>query len=264
VKGLRLTAAGIVTGWGEGTASLPEDARAAAGGRAVIAIPQPTLDADRFRRSMHEGMLGVAAIETLLREGSLARTAITGTDTALIYVTAGAYGASNRAFLSESGQGVYFPYTAASAVPAEVTIEFGLFGEYVILIGGAPATLAALGHAARLLRRGACARALVLAVETFGECQDLYASTRWLLGRPLVEAAACVLLEPVDRGQAPPAAPPRAGQFDRLARRRAGETLSAEPLIALALARDSHYDPVSLTGAWRGRRASLAWSQIAG
>jgi len=263
VKGVRLTAAGIVTGWGEGTGSLPEDARAAAGGRVAITIPQPALDADRFRRAMHEGMLGVAAIEALLRDGSLARTAIAGTDTALLYVTAGAYGASNRAFLAESGQGVYFPYTAASAVPAEVTIEFGLIGEYVIFIGGAPATLAALGHAARLLRRGACARALVLAVETFGDCQDLYASTRWLVGRPLVEAAACVLLEPCDRGPAS-TAPTMAGQFERLAQRRAGETLSAEPLIALALARDSHYDPVSLSGVWRDRRARLAWSQIAG
>lgn len=263
MNGVSLSAAGLVTGWGEGTAALPDDARVAAAGRAVIPIPRPPRDADRFRRSLHEGLLAVAAMESLLRDGGLERQAIARSDTALLYVTAGAYAASNRAFLTESGPAVYFPYTAASAVPAEVTIEFGLTGGYIILIGGAPATLAALRQAARLLRGQACARALVLAVETFVECADFYASSRWLLRRPLVEAAACVLLEPaLSHHPRQTSTPPEA--LESLVIRRAGETLAVAPLIALALARDSHYDPVSLTGAWRDRRAELAWPPSAG
>ena len=74
-------------------------------------------------------------------------------------------------------------------VPAEVAIEFALTGPYAIFLGGAPATLRAMAHAAGLLERDVCDRALVLAVEIFEECADLYARAPRLLGRPLVEAA---------------------------------------------------------------------------
>jgi hypothetical protein len=253
----------VLTGWGEGLAALPADARRAAGSRSLIPFAAPLLRGERFRRATRECLSGVAAVYALLREAGLGSEAIEGGDTALIYVTAGAYGASNRAFIEaagaggrESGGALYFPYTAPSAVPAEVTIEFGLRGPYVILIGGAAATIEALWQAGRMLAEGACARALVLAVETFAECADLYGRGRWLVERPLVEAAACALLLPSDSGvRAGPAE--RASRLEETVRRRAGETFACAPLIGLALARAAGDDPWELTGRWRGRRLAL-------
>jgi hypothetical protein len=138
-----------------------------------------------------------------------------------------------------------------------VAIEFGLTGAYEILIGGAAATIDALWRATELLARGRCARALVLAVETFAECEDLYARGRWLVRPPLVESAACALLIPgrLAATYAPAEAP---SPLETLARARTGETLACAPLIALALARAAgEAARVSLTGEWRGRRAGL-------
>ena len=56
--GARVEAVGLVTGWGEGAAALPPDARAAAGGRAVIPLERPALDGERFRRATRECLLG--------------------------------------------------------------------------------------------------------------------------------------------------------------------------------------------------------------
>jgi hypothetical protein len=72
---------------------------------------------------------------------------------------------------------------------------------------------------------------------------------------PLVEAAACALLEgdgDVNYGFA--AAP---AALETLAARRAGETLACGPLVALALAREAGERQARLTGQWRGRRASV-------
>jgi len=164
-----------------------------------VPLPPPALTGERFRRATRECLLGVAAVEVLLRRAGLAREALRGGGTALIYVTAGAYGASNRAFIeaAKTGSALHFPYTAPSAVPAEVTIEFGMTGGYVIFIGGGAATIDALWQAGALVERGECDRALVLAVETFTACEGLYARGRWLLRAPLVEAAACALVVPV-------------------------------------------------------------------
>jgi hypothetical protein len=178
--------------------------------------------------------------------------------TGLVYVTAGAYGASNRAFVDGAGGGatLHFPYTAPSAVPAEVAIECGLTGAYVILLGGPAATVDALWQAGALVARGQCDRALVLAVETFGECEDLYARGRWLARGPLVEAAACALL--VGPGSMPTTAPAReASTLEALAERRAGVTLACGPLIALALARHAGAPVARITGRWRGRHTAL-------
>src|SRR4030095_10440560 len=82
------------------------------------------------------------------------------------------------------------------AVPAEVAIAFGLTGPYEILVGGAPAAMRAIARAAALLETGACDRALVLAVEVFEECADLFERHRSPLDGPLVEGAACLWLEP--------------------------------------------------------------------
>lgn len=251
---MRVAATGVLTGWGRGLAALPAEAQVAAGSRAVIPLATPALHGERFRRATRECILGVAAVHALLADGGLTPDAIRGDGTALIYVTAGAYGASNRAFIDVATG--YFPYTAASAVPAEAAIEFGLIGPYVILIGGASATIEALWQANRLLTEGACARVLVLAVETFVECADLYARGRWLLRRPLVEAAASALL--VAGGQpvcARPAARP--SRLETIVGRRAGETLACAPLIALALAREMGDDRWDLTGEWRGQRMAL-------
>src|SRR2546427_825331 len=154
---------------------------------------------------------------------------------------------------------LHFPYTAPSAMAGEVAIEFGLTGPYGILIGGAAATIDALWQATRLLAGGRCERALVLAVETFEECAALYARGRWLVRRPLVEAAACALLVPgalharYDAPRAPSA-------LESLVRVPAGETLAGAPLIALALARDGGGPAsIAITGEWRGRRAGIQW-----
>jgi 3-oxoacyl-[acyl-carrier-protein] synthase III len=254
---------GVLTGWGDGIAALPDDARRAAHGRPVVPIPTPPLTGERFRRATRECLLGVAAVEAALSVAGLGRDEMAGAETALVYATAGGYGASNRAFLdAAAGGALHFPYTAPSAVPAEVAIEFGLTGSYVILIGGATATLEALWHASALIERGAARRALVLTVETFTENADLYAKGRRLLGTPLVEAAACAVVVP---GMAritwhtAGATSDEASGWEARARARAGETLACAPLIALALASDER-DGVTVTGRWRGRRAGLEWN----
>ena len=300
--GTTVEAVAVLTGWGHGIRALPADAARAAAGRAVIPLFRPVLEGERFRRATRECLLGVAAVDALLRESNIARDMIRGSATALIYVTGAAYGASNQAFivaesmrqarteggLSEKQSGsvvaesvrqasseggltekragsvvssgtLHFPYTAPSAMAGEVAIEFGLTGPYGILIGGAAATIDALWQATRLLAGGRCERALVLAVETFEECAALYARGRWLVRRPLVEAAACALLVP-GALRARYDAPRTPSTLETLARVRAGETLACAPLIALALARDGGAaGSVSVTGEWRGRRAGLHW-----
>ena len=288
MTGTEVAAVGVVTGWGEGAAALPSDAVRAAAGRRVIAAARPPLVGERFRRATRECLLGVAAVEALLREANLEREEIRGCETALVYVTAAGYGAANHGFIvagaarRDVGAGaarpedsvgglrkaragavasstLHFPYTAPSAVPAEVAIESGLTGPYVILLGGAAATIDGLWQATLQVGRGRCRRALVLAVETFAECEDLWARGRWLVRPPLVESAACALLVPGPwRATYAPASTP--SPLETLARARAGETLACAPLIALALARAAGgAGPLTLTGEWRGRRAGLAW-----
>jgi len=221
--GTRVAGVGLLTGWGEGPGALPADAARAAGGRDVVALAPPAVGGERFRRATRECLLGIAAVEALLREAGLGREDIRGPATALVYATAAAYGASNVAFVEASAAEasgekgrmagpLHFPYTAPSAVPGEVAIEFGLTGPYVILLGGATAAIDALWQATRLLEGGGSERALVLAVETFAGCAPLWARGRRLVRGPLVEAAACALLVPGGRGaayaSAPVAAPP--------------------------------------------------------
>jgi hypothetical protein len=253
-----IAAVGLLTGWGEGVRALPEDAAAAAGGRRVIAIPRPDVTGDRFRRATRECLLAVGAVAAMLREAALGADDIAGARTGLVYVTAAAYGASNRNFIEGAGGTLHFPYTAPSVVPAEVAIEYSLRGPYVIVIGGGSATLDALWQADRLLARGACERALVLAVETFAECADLYARARWVARAPLTEAAACALLLP-DGRRAARADASEPSPLEALATRRAGTTLACGPLIAAALARAGGSARPVLTGQWRGRRGRVAF-----
>jgi len=263
----RLRATGLLSGWGQGLGALPEDAGAAAAGRAVIAAGRPTLAGDRFRRATRECLLGVAAVENAVQEAGFPRALLAGNRTALLYATASAYGASNRAFIEGAGATtLHFPYTAPSAVPAEVAIEFGITGPYVIFLGGAPAALSALWYAATLLASSACDRALVLAVETFDECADLYARGRWLVGRPLVEAAACALLEPgagalsySEKRSWRPARTAAGG-----VQRRLGEAFACTPLVELGMARAGGAAPLDLllTGVWRGSEAVLRWVEM--
>ncbi|MCI0545845.1 MAG: hypothetical protein L0027_01010 [Candidatus Rokubacteria bacterium] len=255
-------ALGFESAWGRGVAAWPADARAAAAGRLVLSLGDPGAGPERSRRTPRECLWGVAAIEAMLEDGGARRGVLAGEGTALIAVTAAAYGASNRAFIERTGASPYFPYTAPAAVPAEIAIEFGLAGPQMILIGGPPATLQAIWHAAVLLDTGACAQALVLAVETFEECADLYARARRRAREPLVEAVACLWLLPGEgtlelAPDAEPAAP-----APTEVRRRLGESFACEPLAALAHARATARatDPVTLRGVWRGERARLTWS----
>lgn len=258
MSGASVAAIGLLTGWGVGLTALPDDARRAAAGRRVIPMARPTTVSDRFRRASRECLAAIAATDDALCAAGLDRDAVRGSGTGIVYVTTGAYASANRAFIEHTA-GTFFPYTAPNAVPAEVTIELQLRGPYVTLIGGAATTLDGLWHAAGLLDAGACERVLVLAVETFEECADLYDRARWLLDRPLVEAAACAVL--VVGGSAPLryAVAGEAGTFDRQARARAGETLACEPLIALALGLEASVHAMHLTGAWRDRRVALDW-----
>ena len=254
MNGARVCAAGLVTGWGRGVDALPVDATRAAAGRAVVAAAPSPRGGDRLRRATRECRLAIDAVEALLEDGDFTRADVEGDGTALVYVTAAAYGASNRAFVEGGGGALHFPYTAPSAVPAEVAIEFGLHGPYAVLIGGAVTTLDALEHAATLLRRGACGRALVLGVETFAECADLHARGRWLTGRPLVEAAVAVLLQPEAAGRDTAVTAP----VDV-----AGESLACAPLIALAVARARGGGRVAVGGRWRGRATTLTLEVMA-
>jgi len=224
----------------------------------ILALPRPDRPGDRFRRATRECLLALAAVDAMLEDGKTSREAIAGERTALLYVTAAAYGASNRAFIEQRGGVMHFAYTAPAVVPAEVAIEFGVAGPYGILIGGAPATLRAIEQAARLLEAGTCDQALVLAVEIFEECADLYARHRRSYRWPLVETAACLWLE---RG-----AGALSFESARDGRRAAGAAEPGERFAAGPLAdlRDwrarATAGPVELSGRWRGEHARLHWS----
>ncbi len=88
--GTTVEAVAVLTGWGHGIRALPADAARAAAGRAVIPLFRPVLEGERFRRATRECLLGVAAVDALLRESNIARDMIRGSATALIYVTGAA------------------------------------------------------------------------------------------------------------------------------------------------------------------------------
>ena len=255
MTGARVAAVGVVTGWGEGVASLPAEARVAAAGRHVVPAPRPALDGERFRRATRECLLAVAAAEAMLTRAGLDREAIAGPGTALVFVTAAGYGASNAEFIEGAGA-LHFPYTAPSAISAEVAIEYGLGGPYVILIGGPATTVDGLWQASLLLARRRCERAVVLAVETYAECAALWERGRWQVDWPLVEAAACALLVAGPHGvryEAVAEPVPLEGAVEA----RAGQTLACGPLIALAVAGATGAGRTRVTGTWRGRRAGV-------
>jgi hypothetical protein len=221
----------------------------------ILALPRPERPGDRFRRATRECLLALAAVDAMLEDGQASREAIAGERTALLYVTAAAYGASNREFIERRGGVMHFAYTAPAVVPAEVAIEYGVGGAYGILIGGAPATLRAIEQAGRLLESGACDRALVLVVEIFEECADLYARHHRFYRWPLVETAGCLWLE---RGAGALAFESTRGDGARAAR--AGERFAADPLADLRdWRRGGAAGPIELTGRWRGEHARLAW-----
>ncbi|HUG37001.1 MAG TPA: beta-ketoacyl synthase N-terminal-like domain-containing protein [Candidatus Limnocylindrales bacterium] len=260
----RIRALGLCTGWGRGAAAIPADAAAAAAGRRLIGLGRaqdadPRLADARFRRATRECLWALAAVEAMLEDGRAGREAIAGDRTALVFVTAASYGVSNRAFIEGGGSGMHFAYTAPAVVPAEVAIEFGVSGPSLILIGGPPATLRAIWHAATLMEQGACDRALVLVVETFEECKFLYEQAWPHARRPLVDAAGCLWLEPGAGRLDLTSAPGRARDGARL-KRRLGEMFACEPLAALGLDRLAGTPgPLTLSGRWRDDAAALCW-----
>jgi beta-ketoacyl synthase-like protein len=256
-----IRAVGLLSGWGMGAEAVPQDAARAAAGRAVVGLARPGLDPERFRRSRREALLGIAAIGAMLEDAGVGAGAIAGERTALCYATAAAYAASNREFIETRIGSMYFPYTAVAAVPAEAAIEFGITGPYEILVGGPTATMRGIARAASLLESGACDRALVLAVEIFEECADLFARAPAGLAQPLVEAAGCLWLEPGE-GTLEFAQGRGARRESGGARRRLGEMMACEPVAALALARAGRREgSLSIGGRWRGESAQLSWSR---
>lgn len=187
---------GLLTPWGQGLAVLPDRLPAPEAGQRVLPMATPHLESERLRRATRECLLGVAAVTAALEHSQIEPAELAGPRTGLVFASAGSYAAANWAFLSGSTeQALHFPYTAPSAVPGEVSIQFGITGPYLTLLSGANAGIDALWQAALLLATGQCERVVVLGVETFQECATLYAAGRWLLGAPLTEVAACVLLE---------------------------------------------------------------------
>ncbi|MBI2529308.1 MAG: hypothetical protein HYV93_25390 [Candidatus Rokubacteria bacterium] len=269
MKAPAVRALGLVSGWGNGIEAIPADARAAAAGRALVGLGRPAIGGERFRRATRECLWALAVMERMLEDGRAGREAIAGEGTALLFVTAAAYAASNRAFI-QGGGGTHFAYTAPAVVPAEVAIEFGLRGPSAIFIGGPPATLSAIWQAAALLERRACERAIVLAVEIFEECADLHARGRRWLGRPLVEAAAGLWLEPgqgrlnLEGGRVAGRRQGRHGGGLGLGGR-LGETITCEPLAAVGLwRRGGGAGTLVLDGAWQGETAHLTWEKGTG
>ena len=194
--GVRMTGYSVMTGWGAGLHSLPTQAAVAAAGCRILPIAVPPSSDERLRRATRECVLAVSVVEQALASRTLPGSDIAGPRTALVYASASAYAAANWAFLVDDKEStLFFPYTAPSAVPGEVTIQFGITGPYLSLLSGANAGIEALWQAATLLMNDQCDRALVLGVETFTGCEDLYAAGRWLLRSPLVEAAVCLILE---------------------------------------------------------------------
>ena len=231
-----------------------EAATAVPGPLPILALPRPERAGDRFRRATRECLLALAAVDAMLEDGRASREEIAGERTALLYVTAAAYGASNREFIERQGGVMHFAYTAPAVVPAEVAIEFGVAGPYDILIGGAPATLRAVRQAARWLEDGICDRALVLVVEIFEECADLYARYRRFCRWPLVETAACLWLEP-GAGELSFRSAREGRPGDRGG---AGERFAAGPLAELRDRRAAPAaGPIELSGWWRGEYARL-------
>jgi hypothetical protein len=185
---------GVLTG-GEAGADAFQAAPPAGAG--LVAAPTPALAGDRFRRATRECLLGVAAARAAVAAAGLPPDALAGPRTGILYVSATGYAPANRAFLEDEGSTtLHFPYTSPSAVPGEVTIDLGVRGPYVNVMGGGPATLQALGWAARWLTEGRADRVLLLAVEVLHEVRDLLGRARRLCPEPWVEGAAALLLEP--------------------------------------------------------------------
>jgi len=65
----------------------------------ILRLARPDRPGDRFRRATRECLLALAAVDAMLEDGKASREAIAGERTALLYVTAAAYGASNRQFI---------------------------------------------------------------------------------------------------------------------------------------------------------------------
>jgi beta-ketoacyl synthase-like protein len=186
----------VLTGWGEGLSALPTDATTAAAGRQILPLSTPQFADDRLRRATRECALAITAVEQMLLHSSLSAADLAGQGTALVYASASSYIAANWAFLhADTSSVMYFPYTAPSAVPGEVSMHFNITGPYLSFLSGANAGLEALWQAVTLLNNDQCDRALILAVETFVECEELYTRGRRLLSLPLVETSICLLLE---------------------------------------------------------------------
>ena len=251
----------MLTGWGPGVAALPgRRARARRDAAYRCRSPRPALDGERFRRATRECLLGrrrgrarccAMPASPARRSGAAAPRWCTSRRRP----TAPPTGTSSRSTGAASAAGPCTSRTRRRArVPAEVAIEFGLTGPYVILIGGAAATVDALWQAEpapgrRRVRAGAGAGGR----DVRGVRGSLAPGALARRRRPLVEAAACALLVPGEPALTRTDAAPRPSRARARGAPDAGRRDAARcaPLIALALARVSGGATVAGT-AWHG------------
>ena len=131
---------GLTTGWGAGLESLPQQVPVTGQRHAILPVVTPVSTSERLRRATRECLLGVAAVQMALEAAQLLPSDLAGPGTALVYASASSYAAANWSFVTHATeQALHFPYTAPSAVPAEVSIQFGITGPYVTLLSGANA-----------------------------------------------------------------------------------------------------------------------------
>src|SRR5262249_61650656 len=113
-----IRAVGLLSGWGEGAASVPLDAKAAAAGRAVLELERPTLDPERFRRSRRECLMGVAAVHVMLEDAQQGPEVVAGGGAGALFAPPAGHAPPQRAPTAPRGGGTGCPPTPPPAPPA--------------------------------------------------------------------------------------------------------------------------------------------------
>ena len=254
---------GVLSGWGRGAAALPEDARGRGGGTPG-GFPRPPrrATATAWRRTTREGLLAVAAVEAALDDAGARPAAIAGERTALVYVTAAAYGASNRRFIEGRGGSIRFAETA----PGRRARRGGHRARRVAAPTPSSSAVRPRRSGPSSMRRSCSSPARATARWCWPSRSSRNARTSTRARRSIDRPAAGRGRRPAS-GSSPGAArsvssPARGGAGPTAAlRRRLGETFSVEPLAALDFwRRSATRGTLELAARWRGRSTRLVWT----